>query len=482
MTFLRIDKKANSTLHHQLYGQLKTGLYEGMLRQGDRMPSSREMSSELGVSRNIVLQVFEQLTMEGFFEARTGAGTFISDDIAKLSYRKKQTPGLPQSPAHTVANPYGLNGAFRDHVSALEPLIPFQQSVPLVTEFPFDTWARISAAVHKNMHLLHLGYDDAQGYPPLRKALADHLRISRSINCAPDQIVITNGTRQSLHLAAEMLLNKGDQCWAEDPCYAGATSAIRRFGGQICAVPVTAQGMDVAYAIKNYPKARLAYVTPSHQFPIGSTMSLSERAKLLNYAKENRMWIIEDDYDSEYRYSSRPIPALQGMDTHGNVIYSGNLSKVLLPALRISYMVLPTHAMARMFATAKSVTDGQCNIITQAIASEFISRGHFSRHIRRMRLLYKKSQDELVSLVNRHLKGILTPAPVEAGMHMIAWLPEGVDAAAVANKAADSGIILSPVSHYCINATYPNGLIIGFSGFTYVEMETAVLRLKKALG
>lgn len=481
MTFISINKNRGNTINNQLYEQLKNGIYEGMLRPGDRLPSSREMSAQLKVSRNAISQVFEQLTIEGFFESRTGSGTFISKNTDKFIYSKRKIAQPVQKPAHSTARPNGQNDAFKGHTSALERMLPFQQSVPLMAEFPFHTWARISAAVHKNMHLLHLGYDDAQGYPPLRKALCDHLRISRSINCGPEQMVIVNGSRQALHLAAEILLNKGDECWMEDPGYAGATSAIKRFGGKICPIPIVEDGMDLDFAIKNYPDAKLAYVTPSHQFPMGNTLALSERIKLLNYARDNNMWVIEDDYDSEFRYNSRPIPALQGMDVNGNIIYVGNLSKVLLPALRLGYMVFPTEALARQFATAKSVIEGQSNIINQAVACEFIKQGHFSRHIRRMRLLYKKNQDDLVDLINKHLNGKLIPVPVEAGMHLIAWLLAGVNAEKIADEALKDGVIIHPISGYGIEFKHQNGLILGFSGFLFKEMEEAVLKLKGIL-
>jgi len=481
LTFIVIDKYAGRTMHAQLYEQLKNGVYNGMLRPGDRLPSSREMSRELNVSRNTILQVFEQLTVEGYFETQTGSGTFISKITGKFSRPRGQVLSSAEKTARSPAKPYGLNNAFSGHASEFEPIRPFQQSVPLVAEFPFAAWAQISAEVNKKMSSLHLGYDDAQGYLPLRKALCDHLRISRSINCEPENMLIVSGTRQALHITAELLLNKGDECWMEDPGYQGAISALNRFGGKICPVPITTKGIDINFAIQHYPKAKLAYVTPSHQFPMGSTLALEERVKLLDWARDNQLWIIEDDYDSEYRYNSRPIPALQGMDTAGNVIYVGNLSKVLLPALRLGYMVFPTKAMARQFTVAKSAMDGQSNIINQAIISEFIGRGHFSRHIRRMKLLYKKSQDDLANLIGLHLNDRLTPIPVEAGMHFIALLSPSFDAETVALEALKEGLIIQPLSHYSLKFGEANGLILGFSGFTYIEMEVGVFILKKVL-
>jgi len=483
VTFINIRKTKGNTIHRQLYEQLKKAIHEGMLAPGERLPSSRELSRELKISRNAVLQVFEQLIMEGFFEGKTGSGTFVGKSVAGFARGKSKTlsPGSSASPEIRQFNHAGLNNAFRHTNNGTEPMLPFQQSVPLMAEFPFATWARVSAAVHRKMHLLHLAYDDVQGYFPLRKAIADHLRISRSIKCEPGQILIVNGTRQALHLAAEMLINKGDQCWIEDPGYPGAVSAIERFGGEVCPIPVTSTGPDIDFAVAHYPKAKLAYVTPSHQFPMGNTMALSERIKLLNRAHEHQMWIIEDDYDSEFRYDSRPIPALQGMDKHGSVIYSGTFSKVLLPAIRLGYLVFPSETMARQFANGKSIIDGQCNVVTQAIVSDFITQGHFSRHIRRMKLLYKKNQDELVTLIKRHLSGQLIPVPVEAGMHFVAWLPEGVDAEIIADEALEKNLIVHPVSQYCISANHRTGLMLGFAGFSFNEMEAAVLILKDVL-
>ena len=481
LTFISINKQPGKTLNSQLYEQIKNGIYRGMLRAGDRLPSSREMGSQMGISRNSVLRVFEQLTMEGVFETRPGAGTFVSAGADMLAKSKTQLPAATEKPAHIIACPYGMNNAFKGHTSELEPAVPFQVSVPMLPEFPFAAWARVSAAVHRQMNKLHLGYDDAQGYLPLRQALAGHLRISRSINCDPENIIIVNSSRQALHLAAELLLNKDDECWMEDPGYPGARSAMSRFGAKVCDIPITGEGIDIEYAMRHHPNGRLVYVTPSHQFPMGSTLSLSQRIKLLNHAAGKNMWIIEDDYDSEFRYNGRPIPALQGIDTNGNVIYLGTLSKVLLPALRLGYIVLPTAALTRQFAVAKSAIDGQINIITQATIAAFITQGHFARHIRRMRVLYKKAQDDLVNLINLHLPGKLTLIPVDAGMHLLAWLPPDIDAVTVAAQAKRQGLIIHALSQYGTRFNHKNGLILGFAGFGYSEMEKAVLVLKAVL-
>ncbi|WP_162618580.1 MocR-like pyridoxine biosynthesis transcription factor PdxR [Pedobacter yulinensis] len=480
LTFITLERNKQQSLGRQLYTQLRNALLGGMLRPGDRLPSTRDLAVELGIARNTVLHVFEQLLIEGFLSGKTGSGTFVSEGLRNLSRRSAAAIPPPEPALRQIKRPLGLNEAFGGHESSLEEIRPFQISVPLVSSFPFDTWTRLANAVHRDLHRLHLGYDDAQGYLPLREALAAHLRISRSIHCEAENILITHGSRQAIHLAAELLIGPGDACWMEEPGYNGAKSAIQRFGGKTCAIPVGEHGMDLDYAIAHYPGAKLAYVTPSHQFPLGSTLSLDARVRLLNYAAAQGMWIIEDDYDSEFRYNSRPLPALQGLDTAGNVVYLGSLSKVLFPALRLGYLVLPNRELARAFTIAKSAIDGQCNIASQAIAAQFIAGGHFSRHIRKMKLRYKSAQDELVSLLGRHLPGLVKPVPAEAGMHLVAWLHPDLDAEFLSAKAQAQGMVLHSLQRYSLGPA-GNAVVLGFSGFTKKELEHGVLELKSLI-
>jgi GntR family transcriptional regulator/MocR family aminotransferase len=445
------------------------------------MPSSRDLSIELRISRNIVTKVFEQLLLEGFLSSKTGSGTFVNASVTPLVSKPRKNSTAPaKRRAHRSVIP--RHTAFSHHSTNLEPIVPFQQSVPLFSEFSLSTWQRVSAHVNNNIQLLHLGYDDAQGYLPLRQAMCDHLRISRSVDCEPERMVIVNGARQALHLTVELLLKPNDMCWMENPGYPGATSAMNRFGTKICPVPVTDNGLDINFAIHNYPNANLVYVTPSHQFPMGSTMPLGERLKLLDYARKKNMWIVEDDYDSEFRYNGRPIPAFQSMDTNGNVIYIGNLSKVLFPALRLGYMVFPDADLARKFATAKSVIDGQTTILNQAAAFEFIHRGFLSRHIRKMKIQYKKNQDDLVRLLNLHLSDHLQPLPVDAGMHLVALIRDNSNSQEIVAKAAKKGLIIHSLSEYSLNKKIPNGLVLGFAGFKEKDLEMGVLLLKKVFG
>jgi GntR family transcriptional regulator / MocR family aminotransferase len=485
LPFVELDRSLSLPLYLQLYEKIKNAILGGLLKEGERMPATRTLANELAISRNCVLLAFEQLILEGYLSGKTGAGTFVSHHLPVLPARKRSAPPeVKQSPAHAkeiepVDYPLSEEILVRD--SQLEPLKPFQLSVPAFEHFPFTAWAKIAAGIYRNIHALHLGYADAQGYLPLRQALADYLRLNRSINCTPEQVVIVNGSRQGLHLAVQLLLKKGDHCWMEDPGYHGARVAITKYGGRLCPVPVTAQGMDIDYAIRHFPMAKLAYVTPSHQYPLGGTMPLSQRLKLLQWAANNKMWVIEDDYDSEFRYNGRPIPALQGLDTNGNVIYIGTFSKVLFPALRIGYVVLPSAQIARQFKFAKSITDRQSPVIDQAILTEFITSRHFARHMRRMRVLYKRKQDELVALLNKHLGYELDVVAGDAGMHVTGWLKHHTNAAAIAKQALEKGIIVHALEEFAIKFNPGPGLLMGFTGFEKMAVEKAVNGLRNLL-
>ncbi|WGQ10891.1 PLP-dependent aminotransferase family protein [Pedobacter gandavensis] len=485
LTFIHLDRRLKTPLYIQLYEAMKQAVFEGMLKHGDRMPSTRSLATEFSISRNCVLLAFEQLTLEGFLNGKTGNGTYVSEQVNELkpdNRKSRKRLSLEEEvlkpiemtdlPSHTkyVVNYVGQ-----------EAMLPFQPSIPSLVDFPFQIWARIAANVYRNIHQLHLGYDSAQGYLPLREALTDYLRMNRSISCTADQIVLVNGSSQAMQLIAELLLKKEDQCWMEDPGYLRAKSAFARFGAQICPVPIKDSGMDLDYAMQHFPAAKLAYVTPSHQYPLGETMPLMERIKLLKWAAQQDMWVIEDDYESEFRYVNRPIPALKGLDTFGKVIYVGTFNKTLFPALRIGYMVLPSAAIAQQFTIAKAVIDRQSPVIDQAILTGFILAGHYTRHLRRMRLVYRKAQEELILLLKQHLGNQLRIASAEAGMHLVAWLMSNQDATAIALKARASGVFIYAVDELAIDFKHPKALIIGFTGFSHQLMEAAVLMLKSIL-
>lgn len=481
MPFIRLNKDDGMPLYLQLYEQIKQAIFNGRLQENERMPSTRILSAELSVSRNSVFQAYEQLMVEGFLQGKKGDGTYVCVQLNKASHRAVKMPA-PSKPLTAEVLKYKDRSQLPQELlkrdCAKEPWLPFQSAVPAVQHFPFKTWARIAAGIYRNIHELHLGYGDTQGHLPLRQALADYLRLNRSIVCTPEQILIVNGSRQAVNLAAQVLIKNGDLCWMEDPGYQAARGAISRWGGKLCPVPLTRYGLDIDYAIQHYPSAKFAYVTPSHQYPLGGTLPLGERLKLLQWAAKHQMWLVEDDYDSEFRYNGRPVPALKGLDDKGRVIYTGTFSKVLFPALRLGYMVLPSVEMAKQFKLVKSTIDRQNPVIDQAIVAQFMQEGHFARHLRKMRTLYKKQQDELVALLKKHLGAYLEVDACDTGMHLIAWMLQSGNAEELAKKALNEGIIVQAVSDYSVHFEHNKGLIMGFTGFSVKEMEQAVMKLK----
>jgi len=482
MPFIRLNKQDGMPLYSQLYEQIKQAIFNGHLKAGERMPATRTLSVELSVSRNSVFQAYDQLMLEGFLEGKKGDGTYV---MQLDNVQRKYVP-VPVQKKTTLADTVKYKDASLAEStllsdSSLEPPLPFQSCVMDMQHFPVKVWARIAAKIYRNLHKVYLGYLDTQGHLPLRQALADYLRVNRSIVCSPDQILIVNGSRQAINLAAQLLIKKGDQCWMEDPGYRSGRAAITRWGGIVCPVPLTEYGLNIDYGMQHYPDAKLTYVTPSHQYPLGGTLPLSERLKLLQWAAKHQMWILEDDYDSEFRYNGRPVPALKGLDDKGHVIYIGTFSKVLFPALRIGYMVLPTVDMAQQFKMLKSTIDRQSPVIDQAIVAQFMHEGHFARHLRKMRTLYKKQQEELFQLLEKQVGKYITVAPSDTGIHLIGWLKQPCDMELLLQKAAAANIIVHPVQDFTIRFKQPQGLLLGFTGFKHAEMEQAVLKLKRVL-
>ncbi|HWW41400.1 PLP-dependent aminotransferase family protein [Pedobacter sp.] len=478
MTFIKLEKTSRTPLYIQLYEEISRGILNGMLKSGDRMPATRLLAKEFGIARNCVIHAYEQLSIEGYICSQTGAGTYVTKIPDKP---QKRTNNYRQQKIISISTNELPHAKFAMQDCNRESFIPFQASVPFLPDFPFKTWGKIAADIYRNIHQYYLGYDHGQGYLPLRTAISDYLRINRSINCGPEQIVVVNGSRQAIHLIAELLVQKNSQCWMEDPGYNGAKTALAKFGAEICPIPIQTKGIDLDYAITHYPNAKLAYITPSHQFPMGITMPLDERLKLLNYARKQKMVIIEDDYDSEFRYDGRPFAALKGIDTHGNVMYIGTFSKILFPALRIGYMVLPSQELAEKFTLIKAITDRQNPVIDQAILAEFIRDGHLNRHLRKMRLLYKKNQDDLIQLLKTYLGDKISISKVEAGMHFVLTFKNALHAEQIKLHGKQKGLTLYPIDHLSLQFHYPNSFLIGFTGFSFSQMEAGVKLMKQII-
>ncbi|MGH9948556.1 MAG: PLP-dependent aminotransferase family protein, partial [Pyrinomonadaceae bacterium] len=357
---------------------------------------------------------------------------------------------------------------------------PFQNGLTAVNEFPFETWSRIAAKYYKNPPISLLGYGYSQGYPPLREAVAAHLRSARGVNCTAEQILITSGAQQALDLTARIFLSTKDKVLVENPCYLEARNLFAAAGAEIVSLEVDEEGFDPSKIPKTGKNAKLIYVTPSHQYPLGVTMSLSRRLALLDWARANNAWIIEDDYNSEFRYAGRPLASLQGLDKLGRVIYIGTFSKTIFPALRIGCAVVPPELVG-IFTTARNFNDVHSGLIEQAILADFIAEGHFGRHIRRMRKLYEKRQQVLIQECEKHLKGLLEIKKADAGMHLVGWLPKGVDDKLISKKGTQQNLILAPLSAYFENKISHGGLILGYTAFDERQIKDGIKKLASIL-
>lgn len=484
LPMLTIDPASLLPMYRQVYEGLRRAILTGQLAPGMRLPATRALATELGVARNTVLNAFEQLIAEGYIEGKVGAGTQVAVALPDDLLSAPVVPIPPSQPARkgpALSRRGALLAGTRVSVSRpIDSLQAFRTGVPDYAAFPFDICAQLAARHWRNPPRELLSYGDPAGYRHLREAIAAYLGAARAVRCTADQVIIVAGSQQGLDLAARLLLDPGDAVWMEDPGYLGARGALRAAGAQIIPISVGPEGLDVAAGIATCPTARLAYVSPSHQFPLGIMLSLAQRLALLDWAERSQAWIIEDDYDSEYRYASRPLAALQGLDRAHRVLYIGSFSKVLFPALRLGYLVVPPD-LVEAFVAARAITDRHSPSMEQAVIADFIREGHFARHIRRMRALYAERQAILRDAAQQILGDRLILAPAEAGMHLIGWLPAGQDATVVAQRAAARGIVVQPLAAFATLPQPRQGLLLGYAALTADEITSGLRQLARAL-
>lgn len=486
---VQLDPRGKTALFRQLYAAIKQAILSGLLQPGMQLPPTRDFCQALSISRQTVLNAYDQLLAEGYLLGVVGKGTYVhhqlpvspSDSQAMLCSApilSGEAPGLSLRGLR-YADPAAYTHFHQDKSRA------FRVSMPGLDIFPFDTWARLEARRWRH-HEDKLGYADPAGYQPLRELLAVYLKAARGVNCQPGQIIISSGSQQALYLLATTLLDPGDGAWLESPGYRGATAALRAAQATLCHVPVDRDGMDVAYGAQHYPQARLAYVTPSHQLPLGMTMSLQRRLALLAWARERRAWVIEDDYDSEYRYSGAPLASLQSLDQSASVIYVGTLSKVLFPGLRLGYMVVPP-ALVRPLVQAKSIIDKHTAIVPQMVLADFMAEGHFGRHIKRSRKLYAQRQAALLYALDTSLKDELSCGASDGGLDLAVHFKRERDEHAVVQAGLAAGIELRGLSYYAASgesvpaASFPPGLLLGFSSLNEAQIGRGAALLLKVL-
>lgn len=481
-----INREDDTPLHRQVFDQMRDAILSGRLTPGWRLPSSRALSKELSVSRNTILAAYDQLFAEGYIEGKIGSGTRVSrilpeEVLATRSNAQSIEDTIKQKPVRLSKVAQLL---INDRPSQRQSggSNAFRPGVPEIDRFPWSLWSRISAKFWRHPPRDLLSYGEAAGYGPLRSAIADYLRSVRGLICDADQVIITAGAQQAIDLTARVLIDPNDKVWIEDPGYAGIRGVLKAAGAELIPLPIDSDGLNVAKGQSLAPDARMAVVTPSHQYPLGAVMSLSRRLELLEWARENDAWILEDDYDSEYRYGGRPLSALQGLDNAGRVIYVGTFSKVLFPGIRLGYMVVPP-GLSKDFVAVRRSLDDQTPIAMQPVLTEFIQSGHFAAHIRRMRTLYAERQGVLLDALNNKVSDLMSAQPDDAGMHIVADLnPElnlrDTDMAQLASKRK---ITVYPLSGFFIGPPTRNGLVFGYAGVESRDIIMSVDKLEKVI-
>nr|WP_232482862.1 PLP-dependent aminotransferase family protein [Halomonas alkaliphila] len=469
---IRLAANEAATLVQQLYRSLKDWIQHGELTAGDALPSSRYLSTALGISRNTVLAAMDRLLAEGLLIARQGAGLYVAQLPTRLNRTELPSP-VPVRYSNRGNTLLTLSGALSHGHRAFAP------GVPALDLFPRELWQRLLRRHYYHAEMSWMDYQTNGGLPELKAALCDYLRLSRAVRCQPEQIVITQGAQQAFELTTQLLTDSGDSVWMEEPGYRGAQACFLASGLTTTLIPVDKEGLNPSLAPASAPAPRLIYVTPSHQYPSGVTMPIPRRLALLEYASHAGSWIIEDDYDSEFRYDTPPTPSLQGLAEQAPVIYVGTFSKVLYPGLRLGYLVLPDR-LAEDFKRAHTRLHREGNYPIQSALAELIANGHFTRHIARMRAAYCQRQACLRTALAPAVAAGLQLSDGHAGMHLLAELDNFETEEILVRRASEAGITLSPLSRYYLGENKRPGLVLGYAGSTESELINAGAWLSNA--
>ncbi|MGO4569889.1 PLP-dependent aminotransferase family protein [Rhizobium sp. 2YAF20] len=476
---LRSFDRTTGRIGQQFTQALRDAIAKGDLKPGQRLPSTRALSVSLGIARGTIVEAFDQLYAEGYLATRARSGTVVANvhesasEVAAQDVTVDITAVDLPLPAN-VSRLAAVGKTLRPQGS-----LPFAIAHPAGAVAPDDKWRRLGNRVRATRPASPSGYIDPRGLPELRSAIADYVRKARAVRCSAEQVIITAGTQQGLFLAATVLLTSGDSVWAEDPAYPGIEAVLGNFSVTTCRVPVDGQGLDVKEAIFRCPGARAAFVTPSHQYPLGMPMSMPRRTSLLSWARNNNTWVVEDDYDSELRYAGHPFPSLQGLDP-SRVVYLGTMSKMLFSSLRLGYAIVP-EPLIDAFAGARAMIDRHSATPDQHVLASYMREGLFEAHVRRIRGVYAERRAALIEAIEQEFPAWATLQPSDQGMHLVLWLPLGVDDVKIADEAGKIGLIVRPISPMFANPPARFGLMLGFGGFTPAELRTAVRRLKDVL-
>jgi len=481
--FVRIDPRSADTLQAQVYAGICQAIRQGVIATGTRVPSSRALAADLGVSRTTTVLAYDQLVAEGYVTTRGGSGTFVADDLPDEGARVPvPTPGSERRHPPISARGRAIAAIPPTVLRIAGPPRPFRIGTPALDRFPLQVWTQLTRRQLRSPTFGQLDYGHRAGLPALREAIADHVSRARGTSCVADQVVVVAGAQHGLDLISRLLLDPGDVAWMEDPGYPGARAALVAAGARIRPIPVDAQGLDADVGMRRARDARLIYVTPSHQFPLGVSMSLPRRLSLLAWARATGAWIVEDDYDSEFRFGTRPTPCLHGLDGDGRVIYVGSFSKTLFPALRLGFLIVPSVLHDAVLA-ARRASDIHPAALSQAVVADLMTSGAFERHLRRMRGEYRARLEALGDGLARHCHGALTLRPVRTGLHAVADLVGAADDD-VFREAMARGLETMPVSgYYSVDrgAQAVNALVLGFAAVPPDVLFSGTERLAAAI-
>ena len=461
----RLAKKDNMPLHRQLYEALRRAMLDGKLGAGERLPSSRELTTDLKLSRNTVVSALNQLGVEGYLVSRVGSGTYVNDNLPKPQARKRTSPVA----AHTADLSRRGTALSSTFCSSQLEMQPFTPGIADFSAFPVALWQRLQNKHWRMTYPEMLDYSHSGGYAPLRRAVADYLRVFRSVPLDVDQVIITSGTQQSLELCSQLLADHGDTVWMEDPAYWGAANVFIATGLQAHPVAVDQEGMAPCPQDETVPP-RLIYTTPSHQYPTGAVMSLVRRQQILSIARAHKAWILEDDYDSEFRFSGPPLSSLAGLDKEERVLYLGSFSKVLYPGLKLGYLVVPKR-LAAAFKQAHYDLNRPGQMPMQAALAEFIELGYFASALRKARASYAQRRQSLLEALQPCLGDQAQITGAEQGLHLCMRLPSHIDDRALTQRIADHGLTVRPLSAYCLRRTDARGLVIGYGYAALADIE-----------
>ncbi|WP_261970873.1 MocR-like pyridoxine biosynthesis transcription factor PdxR [Prosthecodimorpha staleyi] len=479
MQAIRLDRTSELALPVQIGDALRELVLSGALAAGDRLPATRTLARELGVARATLVECFERLAAEGILETRIGDGTYVSAAVGA----ERPRPVAVAAPG--AARPARLARSMALAASEFTPRLthqprPFTTAMPSFEDFPMAQWARLSAKHWRKARHQVLGYPDPHGHAPLRKAIAAHLRFDRGIECDWRSILIVAGAQDAFQLIAAALIDPGDPVWFENPGAIGARNSFVLRGARLVPVPVDDSGLVVEAGLARERAFRLAFVTPSHQQPLGATLSLDRRLALLNAAEAADGWIVEDDWDGEFRLSGQPLPTLKGIDRGGRVIYVGSFSKSLFPALRLGFM-LPPPSLADALALSLEAFSPGVPTVVQAVVADFLAEGHFATHVRRMRRIYAERYRALSAALAGPLARWMDPVPTTTGLHTVAFLKPGLSAARLARAADKRGLTVAPIERFCVEPIGREGVVLGFSGFSPAQIGHATVTLAESL-